>query len=773
MKQQSSVARLASVAAAAGLVLSACGGASIASAPAPTQPLLSAGVTPVTGTEGGGGAQPPAGGDGAIVADSGFHPEANGFSFENYGDEYPEGDMTVEEARLMFGDAVCSRFEGENCIPTPATTLWLQQMNEAMRGGHCEGMAVLSLAFSQGMESPGQYGGDSAYSLSPSIPLLRRISYYWATQTLDQVYNSTIRGAPTDILNTLIGALNGGGEAYTIGIFQPGVGGHAVSPYAVADQGGGIYWILVYDNNYPGEEKYIEIDTNADTWTYSVAALNPAQDSAPWSGDASTFSLELTPVSIRDDFMPCPFCAGESTGLGQGRVTNVSFGQSQQSQTRRLTMVVVNPTRRVASVNTDRRQIPPTAVETVVTTSDGRRVGIVNGKPVNEVDGAKVIQPSGALYNNQPPIIVIPRGIVFTVSYVVVGEDEEEVTVAIFREEAALVLSGIVSTPGQIQVLTVHGEDMDVEYLSGGDAHPSVLLALDGFVDRLFQIDGFDLAEGASFRIFADPENGNLLFSDSDGEPDLYDLMMLQIDDTGAHIFAHGDFELGAGGAASFDFDTWSGEGPMNIGVDDDGDGQIDQQQQAADQTLARLLDQVGQFPLEQIQGMLDTLGIYAPAEEIISLIRNSGAPVEVLRDLLADVPGERIAAVLDGLGLPPEQQEAILDSLRADDDGDGVPNYLDGDDDGDGVLDAEDDDDDGDGVADADDRDYDNDGQPDVPASDEEGGSFEPTDDTGGGDDNSGGDSGDSGDDSGGNDTGGGGDTGGGDSGDDSGGSP
>ena len=80
------------------------------------------------------------------IADLGFRPVLNGFRFENYGDE-KEGiqSLTFREMEDLFGDVVCSTQNKAKCILTPPANRWMKEMYEDMDGGHCEGMAALSL----------------------------------------------------------------------------------------------------------------------------------------------------------------------------------------------------------------------------------------------------------------------------------------------------------------------------------------------------------------------------------------------------------------------------------------------------------------------------------------------------------------------------------------------------------------------------------------------------------------------------------------------------
>ena len=98
-------------------------------------------------------------------ADSGFRPEVDGFSFPNYGGDAGFTDMTPAEMQRMFGDAVCASTVGGECILTPPANQWMDQMNQYMAGGHCEGMAVLSMLMYFNQIDPAEFGGSSAHDL--------------------------------------------------------------------------------------------------------------------------------------------------------------------------------------------------------------------------------------------------------------------------------------------------------------------------------------------------------------------------------------------------------------------------------------------------------------------------------------------------------------------------------------------------------------------------------------------------------------------------------
>src|SRR6266511_2335977 len=64
---------------------------------------------------------------GKIIADNGFRPDPNGFSFENY-PNFEGGipqNMTRANMYDLFGDIVCIRGQGSSCELTPTAQKWM------------------------------------------------------------------------------------------------------------------------------------------------------------------------------------------------------------------------------------------------------------------------------------------------------------------------------------------------------------------------------------------------------------------------------------------------------------------------------------------------------------------------------------------------------------------------------------------------------------------------------------------------------------------------
>jgi hypothetical protein len=218
-----------------------------------------------------------------------FELNKHNFSFENYGGDVKVTNLTPAEMLRMFRDGVCaSKVEGDSCELTPSANNWMESNNKGMNGGHCEGMATLSLLFATGKANPQDFGAATAFELKleGNEKLQREIAYWWATQSVESVQTATLRVVPSKIVSTLQESLKGTGEAYTFGLYkrnQP-KDGHANTPIAVVDEGDGKVKVKIYENNYPKDDKHFEIDTKAETWKYS-ASTNPNEPSALYDGD--------------------------------------------------------------------------------------------------------------------------------------------------------------------------------------------------------------------------------------------------------------------------------------------------------------------------------------------------------------------------------------------------------------------------------------------------------------------------------------------------------
>ncbi len=252
------------------------------------------------------------------AVDLGFRANPNGFKFANgsakpYKANIPGSEfLTVKGMQLMFGDeSVCGgQTSGDNCKPTLAAKKWQEDINLKMNTGQCEGLAVLALSMFKGHDQPILLaaGKNSAFELDYGSSVREAVGRYYAYQFTENVVKSVVKGTPTEVLTQLSAHLKfKPNDPVTLGFFGD-TGGHSTIPYAIEDKGKGVYQIKMYDNNWPDQERFLEVDTQADTWIYNYASRNPSEPVQAWTGDAKTKSLEFTPLSSRLQKAECPFC---------------------------------------------------------------------------------------------------------------------------------------------------------------------------------------------------------------------------------------------------------------------------------------------------------------------------------------------------------------------------------------------------------------------------------------------------------------------------------
>jgi hypothetical protein len=500
---------------------------------------------------------------GAYASDLGFRPETNGFSFENYGGE-GETNLTPNDMQRLFGEQVCTTIQDGQCLLTPPGEQWLQQINSAMEGGHCEGMAVLSNLFYTGEIDPVAFGAPNVPDLeiAGNEALQREIAYWWATQSTQPARSGIVEQTPSGVVNTLLTAFAAGpsgSDQYALGIYKRDfTGGHAITPYAVEDRGDGIYWILVYDNNYPGQARAVEVDTNNDTWSYS-GSTNPAEAEGNYEGDASTFTLELAPIGPRLGQQECPFCqdqASASTGAMMLQAGGVQYNEIWLEGDADL----------------------------LITDAEGRSVGFRDGVFVNEIAGSlsNANKYGISVWDaNAEPVYYIPTDIDFTIS--IDGSRLSEPTnsiVTMIGPGYALEVSDIILDPGQVDTLDVSPDGSLISYRTDSSETPFLLVAVEtDAADYLFGVYGEELAPGEALNLSLDTEEGWLSIDSIDNsEVGFYSLVVARYDDAGEQIFGADEIELLPDDVLYVDYLLWPGNGePMSLDLDYGGDGFVDE----------------------------------------------------------------------------------------------------------------------------------------------------------------------------------------------------
>jgi hypothetical protein len=497
--------------------------------------------------------------------DSGFRPGQNGFSFPNYGDEPGMVNLTAAEMRRMFGDRVCASLAGGECILTPPAHSWMDQINTNMKGGHCEGMAVLSELMYYGLVDPNQFGGATAHELSiQNEALQREIAYWFTTQFTQPGGQNKVNETPVKVVEVLQKALKAGvnaQESYAVGIYKrDGSGGHAVTPIGVDDKGGGLFDILVYDNNMPNQVRAIQVDANANTWKYE-ASINPNEPLDTYEGDASTQSLEVVSLSPRTQEQVCDFCGTGGTASRAGR------GLAQ-----------------TAPENYEVWLDGPANL--LITDDQGRRIGYTDGQFVNEIPNAsteRVKLGVDVWDTNYEPIYQIPASATFVIS-IDAGllTEPSTSTVTVIGQGFYLEVADIYLKPQEVDQIgiTKDGKQFFLSYMTDYTETPEIYLGIEteaadyAFLAQATQLTGQD----DTLNVGLDLTAGTFFLSTlTNKEPGIFNFYVLRIDEEGESAFGTEDYTMQPDATIHLEYNAWPGNGnPMQAWLDTNDDGQAE-----------------------------------------------------------------------------------------------------------------------------------------------------------------------------------------------------
>lgn len=501
------------------------------------------------------------------VADSGFKPADNGFPFQNYGNENTPVNLTPVEVRRLFGDAVCAGKPDDKggCPLTPPANEWMEKVNASMGGGHCDGMATLaSVLYYQSLEKqqPDTFNGTPV----PALPfdkneaLQREIAYWFSTQFVPNVRTAETRTPPDVVIKTLLDAIPKKAEPYTIGIYQPdGKGGHSITPYAIKQKSDSVYWIMVYDNNFPKEEKYIEVDLKANTWTYFTAS-NPNEPGAKYVGDASTVSLTLTADSVRKGKLVCPICEAQAA-----KVEGLAY------QTQGYNQFWLEGDNKANS-----------NLDLVITDDAGHKLGTIDGKVVNEIPGAFYVLPRSGpttLEDNQEPVYYVPLGVKVTVVIDASKATREEVaSLALIGPGHDISIEKITLKPGAKDTAVFSPDGTKLTYTPSNGESPDIYFGVvTPGADYAFGVYGFDLDQGASVNAALDLTNGKFSFGRVNAKnPATYALSINRVDADVDQEYYHEGLTLDPQATAAINYAKWDGKGDLTVEIDSNGDGTPD-----------------------------------------------------------------------------------------------------------------------------------------------------------------------------------------------------
>jgi hypothetical protein len=166
--------------------------------------------------------------------------------------------------------------------------------------------------------------------------------------------------------------------------------------------------VHIYDTNWPGQDRYVLVDLEADTWEFSFSGQDPANDPNVWSGGKGDIDLASMENRLSTD---APFETGSNGVLGNFLVIrSASLDWSVRTPTG-----VVSPTESTdatATVRPLRTAATKSVPEYIVTTSSPEIDLTLPGiSSAYAVGGGKVI--SVVTRGTDEPITIKPTRVVF------------------------------------------------------------------------------------------------------------------------------------------------------------------------------------------------------------------------------------------------------------------------------------------------------------------------------------------------------------------------
>jgi hypothetical protein len=334
--------------------------------------------------------------------------------------------------------------------------------------------------------------------------------------------------------------------------------GHAITPYAVENMGDNKYKVHIYDNNFPKQTTYMDIDKNTETWVYYTAAT-PGQDPSKYEGNTDTKSLEITLQSLRDpgQLFACPFCQNNATGR-QATTQTVEFTLAGEGAM-------------------------------LITNDEGKRIGydFASEKFVNEIIGSSVAPFKGGLGKDVPPSLELPFQQDDTPYEVLISgkaiTSEVNADLSMTGPGYVVGFEGILLDPNEDIQMDISPSGQQIVYNASQDAEtPLMFIAFDPDADGasyIFEIGGMELMAGKTVTVTLDFDAGQLFFEDDDGNADNYDLLITRINNDGTEdVYQQSDLDIGDADSYSLNFGNWSGNGTDICFMDDDnGDGFSDE----------------------------------------------------------------------------------------------------------------------------------------------------------------------------------------------------
>ena len=426
--------------------------------------------------------------------------------------------------------------------------MWNEKVNFATLGGHCDGMTTTSLRLFKDIDQQSTYqtGASTTHALDKGN-IRRYITWNFVLQFANPALaanTASLQKTPNQVLQQIYLALqNNAPDPLNLGIFQGG-SGHSILPYSIEDAGNGKYRVKVYDNNHHDDaNRSVEFDTQANTWRYDLGG-----STGVWSGNGSSHSIGVIPLSVYLQQPQCPWCSS-----GSWAANGLLPDAEEQTQT-----------------------WLQGAGHLLISDTSGRRIGHVGDQFINEIPGASGNIPLTGLGLPTEPIYNVPASDSYRIQVAGVEGSQELSSITHFGPGYTVAADKVKTATGIGEELNVTSNGSRVSFTAGQQQELELTLASDETEHVQFKLLGVDLSNGNTVQVTHDEGAGKLSVSHAQAQGSLYTLEFGLITSGGLSSFLHKDIQMDEGNTQVFDYGTWDGAGDMTMCTDVGSNGTLD-----------------------------------------------------------------------------------------------------------------------------------------------------------------------------------------------------
>jgi hypothetical protein len=332
------------------------------------------------------------------------------------------------------------------------------------------------------------------------------------------------------------------------GKYRDKMAGHSVAPYKIEEKGNNIYWVYVYDSNYPyapddpwyvpgQENKKIVFNLNKHNWEYEFTSC------VIWTGDDKDQWMNLVPLAF---YHEQPILI---VGLFGG-ITTADYGTTQS----------VEGTAHLLFEDNERRHL-----------------GYVNGELVSEIPGAIPIIPlAGAADVPYPETYYISKKAKLQPKIL---ETEKGIyDFSIYTTKTVFKLDDVTTTGDSADTLEVNDDENSIKFSTTAESkrYTAVLIREQKDVSRSYTISDTTISKDGEVVFQASDGLSSFSFVNR-GSQKTFDLNIEQ-SGTEARAFVAKGLSIGANETRKVEVQNWSKleQVPLIIQIDKGNDGTID-----------------------------------------------------------------------------------------------------------------------------------------------------------------------------------------------------